>query len=151
MMKNRKWNDSGFTLVELLASSLIVLIAIIGLFVGIQFTENQVFRNYRIRRAILLNSARLEYQNFLKQKYSTFLIDDQRMPIYKSSYSLDVLANSRKLDASFDTEIHVSDYAVNLNFYDKTRITVTCKWKEPSRGNKEQKVILMEDYYASKQ
>lgn len=151
MMNNKRWNDSGFTLIELLVSSAIVLIAIIGLFVGIQFTENQLFKNYRTRKAILLASARLEYNNFYLQKYGGFLASDDSMPVYGDNFTLQKTSNGNNVYISFNTEITVEDYSVNLNFYDRRRLVVTGTWNDPGRDGKLRQVRLMEDYYAAKQ
>lgn len=151
MMNKKSWNDSGFTLVELLASSLIVLIAIAGLFVGIQFTENQVFKNYRTRKAMLLVSARLEYHNYFKQKYGGFKLNADDIPIYSQSYRLHSLSYSRNIVISFRTTIDSLDYNVYDNTYNRARVEVTGTWPEPSRNNKNHRVMLMEDYYAAKQ
>jgi type II secretory pathway pseudopilin PulG len=150
-MNKKRWNDSGFTIIELLASSAIVLVAIIGLFVGIQFTENQIFKNYRTRKAILLVSARLEYNNYFRQRYIGFKANPDDIPIYSRSYRLQKLTANRGVDITFDTSIDSLSYSINQNVYKKVRISVVGEWREPTRNNKKHHVMLMEDYYATRE
>ncbi len=152
MIKIKRWDDSGFTIIELILSSLIVIIAIVGLFVGVQFTEKQVFRNQRIRKAVLLSSGILEYQNFVKQKYSTFQYNGDDVPFYKSGRDFYKLDSGRNLKIFFETSIpNPEDYSFNMQTYLRTRITVQASWDEPSRKNKRQRIRIMEDYYAARQ
>ncbi|MBI9030605.1 hypothetical protein JEZ13_01185 [bacterium] len=152
MIKLKRWDDSGFTIIELILSSLIVLIAIVGLFVGVQFTEKQVFKNQRIRKAVLLSSGILEYQNFVQQKYSTFQYNGDDVPFYKSGRDFYKLDNGRNLKIYFDTSIpNPVEYNFNTETYRRTRITVQASWNEPSKNNERQIVKMVEDYYASQQ
>lgn len=152
MMKEKKCKDSGFTIVELLASAAMVLFAVAALFVGIQFTENQVFRNYRVRRAMLLASGKLEYHNFFRQMRSGFMADPNGTPVYGRNYTLDKTPGGRTIMIDFSSDYNVNyEYSIIDRTYKKTTISVVGQWNEPSRKNKIQKIKLIEDYYAPNQ
>lgn len=148
MMKQKNCKDSGFTLIELLVSSAIVLFAIAALFVGIQFTENQIFRNYRVRRAMLIASGKLEYNNFFRKQKSGFMADPNSTPIYGRSYILDKTPSNRNIDIELSASYSIDyEYGIIDRTYRKTTIVVEGEWNEPSRNNKRQSIKLIEDYY----
>lgn len=152
MIKNKRNKDSGFTIIELLVVFLIVSFAIIALFTGIGFAENQIFKNYRTRKAILLASARLEYHYLYYKQRGEFLLEPDAIPLYGGSYQFDSISSGRDIEISFDTNYQRTyDYQMMSNSYIKTRIVVEGSWREPSRKNKQQKIILIEDYYDSTQ
>lgn len=151
MIKTKKCKDSGFTIIELLTVLVIVSFAIIALFVGIKFTENQVFKNGRSRKAILLASARLEFHYFYWKKTGEFLdsfnnADD--IPIYGGTFQFDSPSYGNNIDINFDTSIDRDyEYQSLGNNYLRTTVTVKGSWKEPSRDNKIQTLNLIEVYY----
>lgn len=148
MMKLKNCKDSGFTLIELLASAAIILIAVGALFVGIQFTENQIFRNYRARRAVLLVSGKLEYNNFFRRARSGFMADPNATPAYGRSYILDKTREGRSIDIRFSSNYNINyEYSIIDRTYRKTTVIVEAEWNEPSRKNKLQSIKLIEDYY----
>lgn len=148
MMKLKNCKDSGFTLIELLASAAIVFFAIAALFVGIQFTENQLFRNYRARRAVLIASGKLDYNNFFRKQKSGFMADPNSVPVYGRSYLLDKTPSGRNVTIEFDTYYNTNyEYGILNRTYRKTTIVVEGEWNEPSRKNKKQSIKLIEDYY----
>ncbi len=151
MINTRKCKDSGFTIIELLTVFVIVSFAIIALFVGIKFTENQVFKNARSRKAILLASARLEFHYFYWKKTGEFLDQSNNaddIPIYGGTYLFDKPSFGNDIDIKFRTTIY-RDYGYQSmgNDYLKTTITVEGSWKEPSRKNETQTLNLIEVYY----
>ncbi len=157
MMKQKNCKDSGFTLIELLVVFIIVLVAIVALYVGIQFAEKQVTRNYHSRRALLIASGTLDYQFYLKKKklgdfdlsqtggLGGALIDGPSL--YPSN-------DSRNLQGSITATIK-SDELTSLSSFEidgtdrlkKTVITVVVEWKEPASENKTKFVRMVEDYY----
>ena len=76
MITKTSCKDSGFTLIELLAAFAIVLSALVALFVGIQFAERQIYKNYHNRQAMLIASGELEYQYYRKVIYGNFSVDN---------------------------------------------------------------------------
>lgn len=148
MIRIKKFKDNGFTIIELLTVFVIVSFAIVALFVGIQFAENQLFKNYRIRKAVLLASARLEYHNLYKSKTGNFLLEPDDIPIYGGNYQLDKPSFGHRVMVNFNTSyLRNYDYQIMTHNYIKTQIVVEAEWREPSRGNKLQKIKLVEDYY----
>ena len=164
-MKIKKINDSGFTLIELLATSVIVLIALGALFVGIQFTEKQITRNYHSRRALLVATAKLEYQFYLKNKKLGYF-DFGQPAGYSGNIVLDGAQlypqnDSRRLNHNVRADVNVSmtqplptnAEADGTDLLLKSELSVTVKWKEPADRNmtnnktKERSVTLVEDYY----
>lgn len=165
MIKNNKVNDSGFTIVELLAVAVIILIALGGLFVGIQFAEKQIQRNYHSRRALLIASANLEYQYYLKTVKLNYF--DTNYPAEytgevtidgPSLYPRDDYRNvGSKITGSVDSSVSllfptgVDDDGTNLLM--KRSVTVVVSWKEPadkkmtSNAERTRYVKLVEDYY----
>jgi Tfp pilus assembly protein PilE len=149
MINTKKCKDSGFTLIELLVVFDIVSFAIIALFVGIQFAENQIFKNYHYRKAMLLASARLEYHYFYWKKTGDFQdLTPDAVPVYGGEYLLDEPSYNKKVYISFNTKVIKNyDYQSLGNTYMKTTIGTTGTWREPSRSNKEQKIYMEEVYY----
>lgn len=165
MIKIKQVNDSGFTIIELLVVALINLIALSALFVGIQFAEKQIQRNYHSRRALLIASANLEYQHYLKKVKLNYFDTS-----YPAEYNGQVVIDGPSLyprddyrDLGQDIGGTVST-SVNLLLPTgldedgttqlmKRSVTVIVSWKEPAdkkmTSNKERTryVKLVEDYY----
>ena len=157
MINSKKCKDSGFKLIELLVVFLIVLIAIGALFVGVQFAEKQVTRNYHSRRALLIASGTLDYQFYLKKKKLGYfdltqtgglagaLIDGPSLYPSNDSRnlqrSISQTIKSNELPALSNSEI---DGTEGLR---KTVITVIVEWKEPASENETKFVRMVEDYY----
>ena len=141
MTKNTVIKDSGFTLIELLVTFGIVLSALVALFVGINFAEKQITKNYHDRRAILFASGALEWQYYKKEVYKTFDYDG----IYIGSVVIDKVDNKTiSGTVGIDFWEGVSQDNIGLK---QTTITVEVVWHEPADNNKERKVRLVEDYY----
>lgn len=144
MITKTSCKDSGFTLIELLVSFVIVLSALIALFVGIQFAEKQIYKNYHNRQAMLIASGELEYQYYRKIVYGDFAPD---VTAYGDSIVLDS-SQKHRIDANirmgFRTEL--SEDGFNLPH---TIVTVEVSWREPADNMKIRTVRLIEDYYDS--
>lgn len=144
MITKTSCKDSGFTLIELLVSFVIVLSALVALFVGIQFAEKQIYKNYHTRQAMLIASGELEYQYYRKIVYGEFVPD---VTAYGDSIVLDS-SQKHRVDANirmgFKTEL--SEDGFNLPH---TIVTVEVSWREPADNNKIRTVRLIEDYYDS--
>ncbi len=157
MMKQKNCKDSGFTLIELLVVFVIVLVAIVALYVGIQFAEKQVTRNYHSRRALLIASGTLDYQFYLKKKKLGYFDLSQTGGLGGALIdgpSLYPSNDSRNLQGSITATIK-SDELTSLSSFEidgtdrlkKTVITVVVEWKEPASENKTKFVKMVEDYY----
>lgn len=157
MMKQKNCKDSGFTLIELLVVFIIVLVAIVALYVGIQFAEKQVTRNYHSRRALLIASGTLDYQFYLKKKKLGYFDLSQTGGLGGALIdgpSLYPSNDSRNLQGSITATIK-SDELTSLSSFEidgtdrlkKTVITVVVEWKEPASENKTKFVKMVEDYY----
>lgn len=157
MINTKKCKDSGFTLIELLVVFLIVLIAIGALFVGIQFAEKQVTRNYHTRRALLIASGTLDYQFYLKKKKLGYFDMTQTGGLGGALIdgpSLYPSNDSRNLQRSITQTTRSNELPALSNFdtdgtdrLRKTTISVVVEWKEPASENKTKFVKMVEDYY----
>ncbi|HOV16691.1 MAG TPA: hypothetical protein PLF50_04290 [Candidatus Cloacimonadota bacterium] len=65
-------NEKGVTLIEVMATAIIVAGAIIALYTGIIYADKQVLRNYHDRVATLHASGELEWQMYYKKNYKVF-------------------------------------------------------------------------------
>lgn len=146
MTKIRKCKDSGFTIIELLVVFMIVSVAIVALFVGIQFAEKHIYKNYHNRQALLIASAELEYQYYRKTIYGAF---SDEASAYGDTVILDDSPQNR-IEARI-SQSRVSIVSEDIYQLPQTIVTVEVSWKEPADDNKTRTVRLIEDYYDSPQ
>ena len=145
MITKTSCKDSGFTLIELLAAFAIVLSALVALFVGIQFAERQIYKNYHNRQAMLIASGELEYQYYRKVIYGNFSVDNSGFGdsiILDDSKRFRVNAN---ISRRFQSKLSEDNFALP-----QTTVTVEVSWREPAEDNKIRTVRLIEDYYDSR-
>ncbi|MDP8220284.1 MAG: hypothetical protein P9X26_02990 [Candidatus Stygibacter frigidus] len=146
-------NESGFGLISVLAMMLIVSIALLGLFISIEYAKYHVIENYHTRRALLLAQGYIE-----KVKYDNRNIGLTSYP-HVTPLIENVTLDELKGDV-LDCEVRVSTTAGGipnlepgyLNIYYDV-VTVEVIWKEnPIVGsaehlNRERKVKIEEYYY----
>jgi len=59
-------NNQGLSLVEVLAAFLIIVVAVVGIYLGLVYAESQLTRNYHDRVAALLASGECDWQYYNK-------------------------------------------------------------------------------------
>jgi prepilin-type N-terminal cleavage/methylation domain-containing protein len=135
-----KKNEHGFTLTEVLASALIVVIASIAMYVGIVYVENQIAKNYHDRVAIWHASGELDWQRYVWNNYKAL------EPFQSKSVPIDE-RGVKRIDGIMSYE-HLGlvppDIVLENIPYEVIEITV--HWTEPS-DNKTREVKLREDFY----
>lgn len=132
-------NEKGVTLLEVLATGIIILVALISIYTGIIYADKQVQRNYHDRVATLHASGEIEWQTFYFKNYKVFdsfvtksvLIDKLK------SGNLMGQMSTRKVEA-YETPLGVSiTYSI---------LEVTVSWMEP--GDKTtRRIVVREDFY----
>ena len=146
-------NESGFGLIQVLAMTLIVSIALLGLFISIEYAKSHAIENYHTRRALLLAQGYIEEVKYNNRNSGT------------SSYPHVIPVIERvTLDEQngevLDCEVRLSTTAGGIphpepgylnTYYDLVTVEVT--WKEnPIVGsaehlNRERQVKIEEYYY----
>ena len=145
-------SEKGFGLIHVLASLLIVSVALIGLFISISFARNRVHENYHFRSALLAASSKMEYVKFTNRDLNS--PDISSLPaVFFTPVVLDERDDQPPLTATvsikktFHVDIDVAPYVG----YDSVIIQLT--WKEPtnflltSQTSQIRTVTLREDYH----
>ena len=70
--KSYKLREDGLTLIEVLAASVIIVVAAIGIYIGILYAESQLNRNYHDRVATLLASGECDWQYYRRVYHDAF-------------------------------------------------------------------------------
>jgi hypothetical protein len=134
-------DESGITLIEVLATAIIVLVALAGLYIGIIYADKQVQRNYHDRVATLHASGELEWQTYYKKNYKVFSLFSNR-PVLLD----DTLDDGRVLNGFMSVRVIPTSETVAATYipYDILEISVT--WTEPG-DKKSRKIVVREDFY----
>ena len=146
-------NESGFGLIHVLAVTLIVSIAVLGLFISVEYARSQADKNCHTRRALLLGQGYLEEIKYDHRNYGLY-----KRPQISSqlvSHKLDSRSGNN-INATVNVSSSVGGNPESVTgllrtFKDQARVKVV--WKErPTTNmtdvsNKECSVYLVEDYY----
>jgi Tfp pilus assembly protein PilV len=146
-------NESGFGLIHVLAVTLIVSIALLGLFMTIQYARAQADLNYHTRSALLIGQGYLEeikYDNRNTGVYSRPTV--RTMTDYRTidQHNGRTLTATVMVTSSTSGNPEQADGLLNT-FRDNASVKVT--WKENptanmnTSSNKTHTVLLREDYY----
>ncbi len=144
-------NESGFGLIHVLAVTLIVSIALLGLFMSIEFARGQADANYHTRRALLLAQGYLEDIKYNNRNGGVY-----------SRPTIGVLTETKSIDSNKGRNVTATvtvtssttgnPNSVGLNRY-RDEVYVTVSWKEKptvdmtGSQNKTHSIMLQEDYY----
>ncbi|MBN2829218.1 MAG: prepilin-type N-terminal cleavage/methylation domain-containing protein [Candidatus Cloacimonetes bacterium] len=137
MMKN----ENGFTLAEVLATAVIIIIASIAMYYGIVHAERQIVKNYHDRVAIMHASGELDWQKYYKNTYNGL------SPFGSKSVVIDEYDNRGPLLGVMEYKqlgLVPPDVVIQNLHYEAVEISV--RWTEPS-DKKQRKVVLREDFY----
>jgi hypothetical protein len=133
-------NERGTTLLEAMATALIVAAAMISLYTGIIYADKQVQRNYHDRVATLHASGELEWQMYYKKNYKTFDLFTNRPVV------IDNLARGKTLSGLMSaklTETSETPFGASISF---SIVEVSVVWIEP--GDKTaRKIVVRDDFY----
>jgi prepilin-type N-terminal cleavage/methylation domain-containing protein len=133
-------SESGMTLLEVLATSIIVAVALISLYTGIIYADKQVQRNYHDRVATLHASGELEWQTYFFKNYKTFELYTNKNVI------LDVMPRGRTLNGQMTTRL-IETFENPLGTIVPYKILeVSVVWIEPGDMT-QRRIVVREDYY----
>lgn len=147
-MKKQVCNNSGFTIIEVLAALIIVTIAFAGLYTSIIYADYKSQLNYHKRQALLIASGELDEYKYKRSTTNNAFLPDTKVIVLDPNLK----PNALKATIRFLPVKHQQDTSVGLNvYYDIVQVQVT--WQEqqanlnPYHSKKQQNVILREDYY----
>ncbi|MCF7911880.1 MAG: hypothetical protein K9M99_05095 [Candidatus Cloacimonetes bacterium] len=149
-------NESGFGLIHVLAVTLIVSIATLGLFMSIEYARRQADVNYHTRSALLIAQGYLEeikYNNRNAGLYSRPVVQTRTETARLEDNNGKVTTGTVKISSSI-TGNATSVPGLFGSFSDYVEVKIT--WKEKptasmaSNQNKEHSILLREDYYWKK-
>ena len=140
-------NTNGFTLIELLAAFLIIVIALLGVYIGIVYAEIQIKRNIVERSALLIASGECDYQYRFYRANNKQLNHNRYLP--SREVTLDVLENGEEIkgfvsmQTSNETEIALGD------MISYKRVSIVVSWSEPYGADKfiTRSIVVTEDMF----
>ncbi len=133
-------SDGGFTLISVLMEGVIILVAFIGLYIGIVYAEATLVDNYHNRVAILHASGELDYQMLQIEIYS----EPDRF--LTRTVTLDRDGNHRLNGTMTMNDWSDTDSSTGFASMMYYAVEVTVTWKNPS-DNETRKITLREDYF----
>jgi len=141
-MINRLNNEKGVTLLETLATTIIIAFAMISLYMGIIYADKQVQRNYHDRVATLQASGELDWQAYYIKNYKEFDIYNDRQVV------LDRLARGSLIGFKSTSSKAALENPFGLSV-PYTILTVSVRWLEPgdTGKGKERRIVVREDFY----
>jgi len=133
-------NENGMSLLEIIATSIIVAVSMIGLYSGIMYADKQIQRNYHDRVATLHASGEVEWQTYYRKNYKEF------DPFNSRPVVIDNLARGKVLSGMMSTKLTEAIESPFGTYVPYTILEVSVTWIEP--GDKTQrKIVVREDFY----
>jgi Tfp pilus assembly protein PilV len=133
-------NEKGITLLEVLATAIIVAVALISLYTGIIYADKQVQRNYHDRVATLYASGELDWQLYYYKNYKEFDLYNGKAVVIDKLYRGKELTGTMTV-SMVDTFENPFGAIVPYKTLD-----VTVSWTEPGDKTR-RRVVVREDYY----
>ena len=133
-------NEKGITLLEILATSIIVAVALISVYIGIIYADKQVQRNYHDRVATLHASGELEWQTYYYKNYKMFDLGTAKTVV------IDELDKGKLLKGQMTvrtTETFENPFGTVVPY---NIVEVTVQWTEPG-DRTPRRIVVREDYY----
>ena len=146
-------NESGFGLIQVLAVTMIVSIATLGLFMSIEYAKAQADLNYHTRRALLVAQGHLEKIKYDNRNLGTY--GRPSIAPYTTTVNLDD-DNFRNLTATLMISSTTSGNpeavtGLRQTFRDEVYVDVTWREKKTAdpgmASSEQQRIHLQEDYY----
>ena len=134
-------NNKGLTIVEVLASFAIIVVAVAGIYIGLMYADSQINRNYHDRVAALLAAGECDWQYYFRTTYREFdpfvarevTLDeypDTTYPPLKGIMTMEIIDRT---DIVFGRTLP----------YKTVRVQIT--WNEPVIG--ERVMVVQEDFF----
>lgn len=133
-------NEQGFTLLEILATAIIVAVSLISLYMGILYADKQLQRNYHDRVATLHASGEIEWQMYYRKNYKEFEEFSNKVVL------IDRLAENRLLNGTMSMKVTESQENPFGSGIPYKVLEIRVSWLEP--GDRETRtVVVREDFY----
>ena len=134
-------NERGLTIVEVLISFIIIVIAVVGIYLGLLYAESQINRNYHDRVAALLASGECDWQYYFRvtfREFDPFVAREVELnrfpgttyPPLKGIMTMEIVDNR---DLVFGRTVPFKTIKVSIT------------WNEPLLG--ERVMVMQEDFF----
>ena len=127
--------QGGFTLVEALVLTLVIVVLVVSVYIGVVFAEKQLLVNYRDRVATLL----MEYYRSSRRR--PFELQQAR------EYVLDDIGKSETLKGRMTIELKYGEESSNEQVIKYQILEATFRWMDTTT-KKERYIRMREDYFA---
>ena len=134
--------EDGLTLVEVLAASVIIVVAAIGVYIGILYAEAQLNRNYHDRVATLLASGECDWQYYRKVYHDAF---DEFLPREVVIDEFEGSAKHQPLRGMMSMELYENVEVVFGRTMRYKELSVQIEWDEPLAGKRV--MLVREDVF----
>lgn len=134
-------SEHGFTLVEVLVSTLVLVVSIITIYIGIVYAESQVTNNYRDRVASLLASGELELQHYYFVKRGGFNLHNGADVLIQELPRNRRLMGRMTVSTREENDNNVAGVALKI-----TVLEVKVQWRDP-QTDELHFIKMREDYY----
>ena len=135
-------DERGFSLLEVIATTIIIAFAMASLFMGVLYAEKQIQRDYHDRVAVLLASGEADWQYYYLKANHTF-------DLYTSStVTIDKLPRGRLLSGVMSVrrvDTYESDFG---NIIPYSAVEVSVSWLEPG-DRVTRRTVVREDFFNS--
>ena len=134
-------NDKGLTIVEVLASFAIIVIAVVGIYLGLLYAESQINRNYHERVAALLASGECNWQYYYRvtfREFDTFIGREVTINSFPGT-------DYPPLKGIMTMEINNNTDIIFGRTVPYQTIRVQIAWNEPLLGEKV--MVVQEDFF----
>lgn len=135
-------DHKGLTLVEVLAASVIIVVAAVGIYIGIIVAESYLQRNYHYRAAALLASGECDWQYYNRVYFDSFDEFIGAKPVvidYHEGTDNPPLMGSKTMNLTENVDIVFG----RVMRYMSLEVSIT--WEEPLAG--ERIVVVREDIF----
>ena len=134
-------NNKGLTIIEILAAFLIIVVSVVGIYLGLLYAESQLNRNYHERVAALLASGECDWQfyNLLTFKQvDSFITREVVLNSYEGTGQNPLTGfMTMRIEEGVDLV-----FGKSLNY---VTIIIEVVWNEPLLG--ERKIAIQEDFF----
>ncbi len=145
MISNQKSvikNHNGLSLIEIIVAAVIIVVAAVGIYIGIMVAESQLNRNYHYRAATLIASGECDWQYYNRVYFDRFDEFISGRPVvldYYEGTDQEPLVGTMTMDLTENVEIV---FGRTMRYM---TLSVEIVWDEPLVG--ERVVVVKEDVY----
>lgn len=134
-------SQGGFTLMEALVLTLVIVILVVSIYIGVVYAEKQLLINYRDRVATLLVTGELEMEYYRSSRKRPFELQQGR------EYVLDEVGKSGTLKGRMTIELKHGIESSNEQVINFQYLEATLRWMDTTT-KKERYIRMREDYFA---